>query len=74
MSILYSQCWEDPELRAEALTVTAADDVLSIASAGDNSLALLPDGPRSVTAIDSNPEQLHLLELKMVASCVASFE
>lgn len=67
MNILYSQCWEDPELLAEALVVTAADDVLSVASAGDNSLALLLGRPRSVTALDFNPEQLHLLELKMAA-------
>jgi len=67
VSILYSQCWEDPELLAGALAVGSSDDVLSIASAGDNSLALLLDNPRTITAIDFNPAQLHLMELKMAA-------
>jgi len=71
MSILYSQCWEDPQLLAGALAVKPSDDVLSIASAGDNSFALLLDGPQTLTAVDSNPEQLYLIELKMAATRLA---
>jgi S-adenosylmethionine-diacylglycerol 3-amino-3-carboxypropyl transferase len=71
MSILYSQCWEDPQLLSEALAVTPTEDVLSIASAGDNSFALLLDGPRTITAIDFNCEQLHLMELKMAATTLS---
>lgn len=68
MSILYSQCWEDPQVLTDSLGVTPADDVLSIASAGDNSLALLLDRPRSLTVVDFNPAQLYLMELKMAAT------
>ena len=68
MNILYSQCWEDPDLLDLGLGVTDGDDVLSIASAGDNSFALLLNHPRTLTAVDFNPAQLHLMELKMVAT------
>ena len=63
----YSQVWEDHRLLEEGLAVGADDDVLSIASAGDNALALLLQGPRSVTAIDLNPAQMALVELKVAA-------
>jgi S-adenosylmethionine-diacylglycerol 3-amino-3-carboxypropyl transferase len=68
MSMLYAQCWEDPEPLVRALAVTPKDDVLSIASAGDNSFALLLQRPKTLTAVDFNPAQLHLMELKMVAT------
>ena len=67
MTISYSQCWEDPRLVEEALKINSDDDVLSIASGGDNSLALLLANPRTLTAIDFNPAQIHLVELKMTA-------
>ena len=65
--VLYSQCWEDPRTLTEALQVTGEDDVLSIGSAGDNSLALLLHKPRSLAVIDSNPAQIFLIELKIRA-------
>ena len=49
----YGQCWEDADVLTEALAVGPGDDCLSIASAGDNTLALLAGGPRSVLAIDA---------------------
>jgi S-adenosylmethionine-diacylglycerol 3-amino-3-carboxypropyl transferase len=65
--IHYAQCWEDPRTLLQALEVTAEDDVLSIASGGENSFALLLQNSRSVVAVDRNPEQLYLVELKMRA-------
>jgi S-adenosylmethionine-diacylglycerol 3-amino-3-carboxypropyl transferase len=41
--------------------------VLAIGASGDNALAFLTAGARSVTAIDFNPTQNHLLELKLSA-------
>jgi S-adenosylmethionine-diacylglycerol 3-amino-3-carboxypropyl transferase len=67
MEIHYAQCWEDPEILMQALNVTSRDDVLSIASGGDNSFALLVNHPKSLSAIDKNPAQLFLVELKMRA-------
>lgn len=65
--IRYAQCWEDTEVLLAALDIKPADTCLSIASAGDNSLAMLAAGPKKVTAIDLNPAQLALAELKQKA-------
>jgi S-adenosylmethionine-diacylglycerol 3-amino-3-carboxypropyl transferase len=67
MKIHYAQCWEDSQVLRAALQISRDDDVVSIASGGDNSFALLLDSPRSLTAIDMNPVQIHLVELKMQA-------
>lgn len=72
--INYSQCWEDPEVLLEALSVQTDDSVLSITSGGDNALALLLAGPKKVCSIDLNPAQNHLLELKRVAAKNLSYE
>lgn len=65
MAVNYAQCWEDTAVLRRALRIGPDDDVLSVASGGDNSFALLMDDPRSVTAVDCNLEQIHLLELKI---------
>lgn len=65
--VRYAQVWEDCDLLRRALAVGPEDDVLSIGSAGDNVLALLLDDPRSVTALDLNPAQAALIELKLAA-------
>ena len=67
MRIYYSQCWEDPRPLMQSLAVTPEDDVISIASGGDNTFALLLKNPRSLTAVDRNPAQISLVELKMRA-------
>jgi len=67
MKIHYAQCWEDPHSLTSALQITPGDDVVSIASGGDNSFALMLGNPRSLTAVDMNPAQIHLVELKMRA-------
>lgn len=64
--IRYSAVWEDERLLKEGLDISPDDDVLSISSAGANVLAILLEEPRSVTAIDMNPAQNHLVELKLV--------
>lgn len=66
--INYSQCWEDPQVLVEALSIRPDDDVLSITSGGDNTLALLLSGPQKIVSIDLNPVQNHLLELKIAAA------
>ncbi|MGD0783644.1 MAG: DUF3419 family protein, partial [Candidatus Aminicenantales bacterium] len=65
--ILYANCWEDPRLDREALAIGPDDVVLSITSGGCNTLSFLLDNPRKVIALDANPCQNHLLELKMAA-------
>jgi S-adenosylmethionine-diacylglycerol 3-amino-3-carboxypropyl transferase len=66
-TIRYAQCWEDADVLLEALDVHSGDVCLSIASAGDNTLALLTRHPRRVIAIDLSSAQLHCLALRVAA-------
>jgi S-adenosylmethionine-diacylglycerol 3-amino-3-carboxypropyl transferase len=63
--LLFAQCWEDPALDAEALRVRRDDVVLSVTSGGCNTLALALRGARHTFAVDMNPAQSALLELKV---------
>ncbi len=65
--IRYAQVWEDADVLVEALDVRPDDMVLSIASAGDNALALLSRGPARVVALDLSPAQLACVELRVAA-------
>jgi S-adenosylmethionine:diacylglycerol 3-amino-3-carboxypropyl transferase len=65
--IRYAQVWEDADILLEALDIRPEDECLSIASAGDNALAMLARGPRRVIALDMNPSQLACLELRVAA-------
>lgn len=65
--IRYAQAWEDADVLLEALAVRPGDTCLSIASAGDNTLALLTKNPRRVMAIDLSGAQLACLELRVAA-------
>lgn len=61
--LVYNQCWEDPAVDQQALQLGPADRVLVITSAGCNALDYALSGAR-VLAVDVNPRQNHLLELK----------
>jgi len=63
----YGQCWEDADVLLRALDVRPGQTCLSIASAGDNTLAMLSRSPDRVIAIDRNPSQLACLELRVAA-------
>lgn len=63
--IRYAQCWEDADILLEALDIRPDDVCLSIASAGDNALAMLSKGPKQVVALDLSPAQLACLELRV---------
>ncbi len=65
--ILYAQCWEDPEMDRAAFRIGPADSVFTITSGGCNALGFLADRPRQVVAIDMNPYQTYLLNLKIAA-------
>lgn len=66
-NIRYGQCWEDADVLLEALDPRPGHTCLSIASAGDNTLALLARNPERVIAIDLSPAQLYCLELRVAA-------
>src|SRR4051812_41795628 len=63
----YAQCWEDADLLLRALLPARHHRLLSIASAGDNTLALLAQGPEHVVALDLSPVQIAALELRVAA-------
>jgi S-adenosylmethionine-diacylglycerol 3-amino-3-carboxypropyl transferase len=63
----YAQCWEDADVLVGGLAVRPGDTVLSVASAGDNTLALLAQGAGRVIAADMNPVQLAALALRVAA-------
>jgi S-adenosylmethionine-diacylglycerol 3-amino-3-carboxypropyl transferase len=66
-AIRYAQCWEDADILMAGLAIQPGDTCLSIASAGDNSLAMLAKGAGRVVALDLNPAQLACLELRVAA-------
>jgi S-adenosylmethionine-diacylglycerol 3-amino-3-carboxypropyl transferase len=65
--IRYAQCWEDADVLLSALDPGPGKRCLSIASAGDNTLALLSRDPERVLALDLSAAQLACLELRVAA-------
>lgn len=64
--VRYANCWEDPRLLMDGLKPAPGKRILSIASAGDNSLSLLASGAE-VMATDLNPAQLACVRLRKEA-------
>ncbi len=64
-NLVYNTCWEDPRLDRVALQLTPQDNVLVITSAGCNALDYALCAPNHVYAVDMNPRQNALLELKI---------
>jgi S-adenosylmethionine-diacylglycerol 3-amino-3-carboxypropyl transferase len=65
--VRYAQCWEDADVLLEALDVHPGHVCVSIASSGDNALALLGKGPARVIALDLSPAQMACVELRVAA-------
>ena len=70
----YAQCWEDADVLLEALDIRPGHVCLSIASGGENTLAMLSRSPERVVAVDLNPAQLACLELKVAAYRTLAYE
>jgi S-adenosylmethionine-diacylglycerol 3-amino-3-carboxypropyl transferase len=66
-SLVYNTCWEDPAVDRQALKLGADDNVMVISSAGCNALDYALDAPARIHAVDANPRQNALLELKIAA-------
>jgi S-adenosylmethionine-diacylglycerol 3-amino-3-carboxypropyl transferase len=66
-NLIYNTCWEDPALDRVALDFRPDDRALVITSAGCNALDYLLAGAGEVNAVDINPRQNALLELKVGA-------
>jgi S-adenosylmethionine-diacylglycerol 3-amino-3-carboxypropyl transferase len=65
--IRYAQCWEDADILLAALALTPGATVVSIMSAGDNTLSLLTGDPARVIAVDLSPAQRCCAVLKSAA-------
>lgn len=63
--LVYNTCWEDPRLDKVALELTPEDNLLVITSAGCNALSYALTGLNHVYAVDMNPRQNAVLELKI---------
>ncbi|KAI9660034.1 MAG: hypothetical protein M1821_001386 [Bathelium mastoideum] len=64
---IYAFTWEDARADARILKIQEDDVILAITSAGDNTLSYALQQPRRIHAVDLNPAQNHLLELKVAA-------
>ena len=65
---IYAFTWEDPRTDHRLLKIRNDDVILCVTSAGDNILDYLCNAsPRRIHAVDLNPSQNHLLELKIAA-------
>jgi len=73
-SLVYNTCWEDPAVDRRALALGPDDRVLVITSAGCNALDYAIQGPRKVFAVDANPRQNALLQLKIAGIRALAFE
>lgn len=71
--IRYAQVWEDGDVLVDAMGVGPGDLAVSIASAGDNALALVATGAR-VVAVDLSPAQLACLRVRVLAYKHLSYE
>jgi S-adenosylmethionine-diacylglycerol 3-amino-3-carboxypropyl transferase len=73
-SLVYNACWEDPRLDRIALELGKEDTVLMITSAGCNALDYALDNPKRIFAVDMNPRQNALLDLKIAGIRTLEFE
>lgn len=64
-ALVYNTCWEDPAVDRQALALGPEDHMVVITSAGCNVLDYALAGPAAIHAIDANPRQNALLELKL---------
>ena len=73
-SLVYNTCWEDPAVDRLALALRPQDRMLVIASAGCNVLDYALVAPACIHAVDANPRQSALLELKLAGIRHLEFE
>ena len=64
-NLVYNTCWEDPRLDKEAMNLKSGDNLLVITSAGCNALSYALTDLNQVHAVDMNPRQNALLDLKI---------
>jgi len=73
-ALVYNTCWEDPAVDRLALKLNHEDTLLVITSAGCNVLDYALTGPRRIHAVDANPRQNALMELKLAGIRQLAFD
>ncbi|KAF6833384.1 3-amino-3-carboxypropyl transferase [Colletotrichum plurivorum] len=71
---IYAFTWEDSRVDEHLLKLGSDDVVLAITSAGDNILSYAMQSPARIHAVDLNPTQNHLLELKVASYTALSYK
>ena len=72
--ISYSSCNEDSRSELQALHIGPGKRVFCITAGGGRVLNLLHDRPQEIVAVDVNPTQNHLLELKIASMRALDYE
>jgi S-adenosylmethionine-diacylglycerol 3-amino-3-carboxypropyl transferase len=67
LDLLFGMSWEDPASDRQALAIQPGETLMTITSGGCNTLTLLLEDPGKIYAVDINPSQSYLLELKRAA-------
>ncbi|OWP02301.1 hypothetical protein B2J93_1263 [Marssonina coronariae] len=70
---IYAFTWEDTRVDHRLLKLTSSDVVLAITSAGDNIFSYALSSPARTHAVDLNPNQNNLLELKAASFTALSY-
>lgn len=73
-NLVYNCCWEDPRLDRVALEIGPEDRIVVITSAGCNALDYALQEPAKINAVDMNPRQNALLELKVAGIKALEYE
>ena len=66
--LVYPQIWEDPRVDLEALAITPASRIVTIASGGCNVMSYLTADPERILAVDLNHAHIALNHLKLAAA------
>jgi S-adenosylmethionine-diacylglycerol 3-amino-3-carboxypropyl transferase len=65
--LLFGMSWEDPASDRRALSIQPGETLMTVTSGACNTLTLLLEDPGKIYAVDINPSQSYLLELKRSA-------
>ena len=72
--LICNTCWEDPRIDRQLMRLDKGSRVVTLTSAGCNSLDYLLDKPAAIHAVDVNLRQNALLELKLALIEGGEFE
>jgi S-adenosylmethionine-diacylglycerol 3-amino-3-carboxypropyl transferase len=72
--LVFTHNWEDPASDHAALRIRSGDSLMCITSGGCNAIGFLLFDPKQIYAVDINPAQSFVLELKLAAIRKLSYD